>query len=161
MIGADELLVKLVLGWLPLDKFEAAYLDDVGDPADEICQRFVRAPIPKRGVCCLFVLRGGLTVVEDAKGRWAVYESQARVDEREYLSTWGEFVRGCWLSSIPVEPGVYPTRDLEGRKGKDRELRLVQGRLKDCTYGFVGAGKVTEWRGEWWSRKLPNLRGAV
>ncbi len=163
MIDTEQLLARQLVNWLPCEKFEQAYFDDVGDPAEEVCVRLFRGTLHKRGVCSFYLLRGGITVVEDARDRWAAFESEDRLFEREYYAAWSEFARGCWVGRTPTEPGVYPTRDLEGRRGRDRHLTLVQGKLRDVTPsgGFTGSNKVSEWRASWWSLPFPRLRGAL
>ncbi len=159
----EDLLAKLVLGSLPLEKFETAYADDVGDPELEVCQQVLVLPLPKKGLCTLYLLRGGLTVVEDAKGRWSCFENRDRVEEREHFSAWACFARGCWVSKVPTESGTYPTRTLEGHRAKDRELKMIKGRLRDVTPngGFQTPTEVSSWRGEWYSHRYPNLRNAL
>lgn len=162
-MNTEDLLAKLVLGSLPLEKFEVAFEEDVGFAADEVCQQVLVTDLPKKGRCHLYRLRGGLTVVEDAKGRWSCYESRERVEEREFYSAWNSFVRGTWVKRTPSVPGIYPTRDLEGRRGRDRELRLVHGKLRDTTLGggFQNPTQVSSWQGFWWSSCYPALRGAL
>ena len=161
----QDLLYQLVKGFggLPLDKFELKYTDEVGEPADEVCTRVLSLRVPKLGLCSLWVLRGGLTVVNDSKDGWSLYESRERVEEREYLSRWAAYPRGAWVDAVPQIEGVFAVRDREGRRGHDRTLKRVGGRLVDVTRagGFVGGSKTTEYRGQWWSLPLPPLKGAI
>ena len=163
MTETDDLLHKLLFGGLPLDRFEAKYIDDVGEPSDEVCAEVRTAKLPKQGLCTLFVLVGGLTVVENARSQWSLYESRERVEEREYYSRWQSFIRAGWSSALPKDEGTYPVRDCLGVRGHDRTLKRVNGRLVDVTRdgGFVGGGKVTEWRGDFWREPYPPLRGAI
>lgn len=162
-LNLEDLLARQIVTSLPLDKFEVAYSDDVGDPSDEICQQVFIASLPRKGSCTFFVMRGGITVVEDAKGRWSAFESRERVEDREYYSRWSSFIRGTWVRRTPAVAGIYPTRDLEGRRSRDRELRLVNGKLRDVTAGggFQSPAQVSSWRGDWWSAPFPPLRGAL
>lgn len=161
----EDLLHKLCKGFggLPADRFESRFTEDVGELEDETCVGVLHQRLPKLGNCSLFLLKGGLCVLEDGKGLWSLYETRERSEEKEYYARWNEFVRGCWRSEVPQIEGTFPVRDREGRRGHDRTLKRVQGRLVDVTRkgGFVGHGKISEFLGDWWSSPYPPLRGAL
>ena len=155
----EALLHKLVserLKGLKADDFARLYEEDVSDLSD-LCveQHFVTLPVV--GATEIYKLQNGLVAMYRCRSsRWSLYESAERVQAREHLSNWANFARGAWVNRIPQNAGIYFVRDLEGRRLL-RELVLVNGRLKDVSGGFVVAGKVTEWRGDWWIPALPGL----
>lgn len=108
----------------------------------------------------------GLRVVHiEATDRYSLYETAERTAEREHLSRWADFSRGCWREGDPLKAGLYPVRDRSGHRGRDREITaLDEGdgaiTLIDTSGGYVGPGKVTEWVGSWWSEPYPPLPGA-
>lgn len=163
MTDVGDLLARLVVEAQPLEKFELAYEDLVGEAESEVCQQVLSVKLPKKGQSTLYLLRGGLTVVEDQKGRWSCYETAARVEEREYYRGWNEFIRAGWTKRVPDRAGVYPTRTRDGARARDRELKLVGGKLRDCTLGggFQSTDRVSNWAGDWWALPYPALRGAV
>lgn len=159
----DSVLCNLLIDRQSLEKFEQSWLDEVSDPADEVCIGVRQWKLPKLGKCTVYLLRGGLACVEDSRGRWSAYESESRVAEREYYAAWARFCRGTWTSKTPQIEGTFPTRTLEGDRGRDRTLKRIDGRLRDVTVGagFTGYGMVSEWRGDWFEFPYPPLRGAV
>lgn len=159
----EDALHRLLLSNLSLEKFEQSWLEDVSNPEDEVCVATHYWKLPKRGKSTVFLLASGLTVVCDQKEKWSAYESAARCAEREYFASWARFCRGTWTARVPQSEGVFPTRTLEGHRGRDRTLRRCEGRLMDVTVGggFVGYGMISEWRGEWFSDAYPPLKGAI
>lgn len=137
------------------DDFAKRYEEDVSDLSDLcVAQHFVAGTE-------IYVLQNGFVAVYRCRSsRWSLYESQNRVEAREHLSNWANFARGVWTNKTPQEEGVYFVRDLEGRRSV-RELARVGGRLRDISGGFVGAGKVTEWRGDWWLPRVPALPNSL
>jgi len=162
-MDTENLMHKLLFGGLAQKEFEAKFVADVGELADETCVRVLCVDLPKRGLSEIYVLRGGLCVVADAAGNWHLFKTLARVEEEKYLSDWADFVRGTWVRKIPQLDGTYPTRDLEGYRAKDRILKRVNGRLLDvtCCAGLAPYGQVSHWRGDWWDRPYPRLKGAM
>lgn len=149
------------LAGLAREAFEAAYADQVGDLAAETVLEERSAIVPFYGTCKLKVLVGGLVILSNRKKRFWLFETRARVEEREHLRAWAEFARGRWVAMPPSEAGTYPTRDCEGGRAPDRTFVRVRGALKDTTRGFVSGDKVTEWRGDRWSVPYPKLPGAI
>lgn len=137
------------------EDFAKRYEEDVSDLSDLcVAQRFVDG-------LEIYVLQNGFVAVYRCKSaRWSLYESQQRVEGREHLANWASFARGCWVSRTPQEEGVYFVRSLDGRRSV-RELARVGGKLRDISGGFVRAGRVTEWAGDWWMPKVPQLPGAI
>lgn len=109
------------------------------------------------GATVIWEYECGLAMAE-RNGKWLGWKTQKWIDERDYFSAWADFARGTWVKRVPVHPGVYPVRSLEGFRAKDRTLEMVDGRLVDTSGGFVGADKVSAWLGEWWSSPYPPLR---
>lgn len=137
------------------DDFAKRYEEDVSELSDLCVAQHFHDGLE------IYVLQNGFVAVYRCRSaRWSLYETQERVEAREHLSNWANFARGCWVRRVPTEPGVYFVRDLEGRRSL-RELARVNGRLRDISGGFVGAGKVTEWRGDFWSHSLPGLPGSL
>lgn len=159
----DDYLAKLVFGGLPLERFEKKFEDEIGELNLETCTETHTVSLPRYGKSLVRALRGGLTVVCDQREHWHVYKNRARVEHEEFLSSWQAFMRAGWTSHIPQEEGVYPVRDREMRRGHDRTLKRVQGRLVDITRagGYVSYGKVSEFRGDWWGLPYPRLPGAL
>lgn len=161
VIDPDEYLAKLVFGGLPFERFQQKFQDEIGDLDLETCVSTHDVTLPRFGRSTLHVLRGGLVVVSDSKEHWHVYKDLPRVEHEEFLNSWQAFMRAGWTMKPPDDEGVYPTKDLEHRRGIDRTLKRVQGRLVDVTRGFVGSGKVTEYRGWWWAAKYPRLPNSL
>jgi hypothetical protein len=157
----DEYLAKLVFGGLTHERFETKFEDEIGDLDLETCVETHDVTLPRFGKSLVRVLRGGLAIVSDSKEHWHVYKVRARVEHEEFLSSWQAFMRAGWTMDPPEDEGVYPTKDLEHRRGIDRTLKRVQGRLVDITRGFVGGGKTTEWRGYFWAAKYPRLPNSL
>lgn len=160
----DELLYRQLFDEsVPADQFLSAWEEDIGDPSQELCVRQFVYKAPKVGKTTVFVFFGGLVATEDKRGRWQAWETRERVEDRDYYRAWNEYCRAGWTAKTPTIEGTFATRTLEGWRGKDRVFRKVEGRLKDVTDGggFVGYGKVTEWRGEFWAMPTPKLRGAI
>lgn len=159
----EEVLFKLLLSSLPADKFLSAWEDEIGRPEDEVCVATHFWKLPKHGRCTVFVFASRMVAVESSKGKWSAFATKDWVEEREYLAKWASFVRGTWVDRVPQSEGCYPTRDLEGFRGRDRVLKKVSGRLLDitCCSGMVEWGRISSWRGQWWSEPMPPLRGAV
>lgn len=161
MFDPDEYLAKLVFGGLPPDRFKAKFEDEVGELDMETCTDTFHVKLPHYGQSSVHVLRGGLAVVVDQRDHWHVYKTRPRVEHEDYLSSWQAFTRAGWTRKVPEEEGVYPTKDLEDRRGIDRTFKRVHGRLVDVTRGFVGSGKATEWRGWFWAAKYPRLPNSL
>lgn len=139
---------------LKRDVFMARFLDEVGDLADEVVTGSYSTRSPKREIT---VYAGGLVLVVGAHDKLSLYETQTRVEEREHIAAWAEFARGHWSAVVPSEPGVYPTRDAERRRGDDHMLILHGGQLRDLNSGYLVGETVTNWRGEFWSVCYPRL----
>lgn len=147
---------------LPLDEFLVRWADEIGDPGSELCLECTQFRLPKQGKCTAFLFAGGLVRLDYGKDLHAAYETLQRVEDRRYYSDWAEFCRGVWSSNPPHKGGTWPTRDLNGFRGRDRVFVKVEGKLTDVTPsgGFTPKGKLTEWRGEFWSMPYPRLKGA-
>lgn len=143
-----------------LERFE----EEVDDPEALFPLRIETKYVDKKdtaGECTYIYLSGGYVIVEDWRERWTLYETAERTAERKHLSDWANFARGTWVKGPPTKPGLYPVRSKTGRRGKDREIVEIEGRIKDVSGGYVASGKVTEWVGDWWSDPFPPLPGAV
>jgi hypothetical protein len=93
-----------------------------------------------------------LTVVENPEtDGWSCYEWRSRALARDFRRRATEHTLGAWTRSVPKTPGTYATLDALGVPAEPRTLVIGALGLKDVTRGFVGAGKVSEWRGSWWS----------
>ena len=158
----EDLMGNLLFEGLPRDEFVARWRDEIGEPSDEVCLGTKTFKLPKQGKCVAYLFVGGLVALSTKQG-WSAYETTERVEDRQYYAAWAAFCRGVWVDRVPTEEGVYPVRDLEGCRGRDRTLKRVDGKLKDITAngGFVGSDKVTQWRGDWFSSPYPRLRGAI
>jgi hypothetical protein len=143
---------------LRLDDFSRLYVDEVGDASD-IALSTHSFDSSTYGTCCVWVLENGLAVLEAPLGRFSLFETKARADARDHINAWAEFARGHWDSAVPQEPGVYFVKALDGHKQAVRELKRVDGRLKDVTRGepLPRVGLVSEWRGYWWRPQVPKL----
>lgn len=159
----DELAYQVVPGFEGLDEstFTAKYDDEVGNLFQEVESKSFKANVPPLGTCQVRVLVGGLVILKARRSKYYLYETKARVDERENLRRWAEYARGCWTKRVPNEPGIWATRDLAGFRGPDKKFEVHAGKLIEVGGGFVGNGKVTEWRGEFWSMAMPPLPGAL
>lgn len=157
----EDLLERLVLKSTSFAKFWKIYDEEVGDSSAEVVLRVFNANVPKKGPCTLYVLKGGLTVVEDSHNKWSVYETRERVESNNYFRSWAEFCRAGWTTKIPNRAGTYPVRDCEGNRSHDRTLANINGRLVDVTRGggFVPHGQVSTWRGSWWIMPYQPLLG--
>ena len=162
-LAQEETLHKLLLSSIPADKFLAAWEDEIGDPAAEVCVAQYTWKLPKHGRSTVYVFASNMVAVESAKGKWSAYATKIWSDDREYAAAWASFIRGTWVDRVPQLEGIFPTRTLDGFRGRDRTLKRIEGRLLDTTVGggFVGYGRVSEWRGQWWSLAYPPLRGAI
>lgn len=108
-----------------------------------------------------YVLPDGLVALEDARGKWSLYECESRARQRDHLKVHAEYARGHWSSKVPQKPGWYCVRDKDLGKRTVRELKLVDGRLKDVSPGAPPRpGRVTEWVGDWWVPAIPPLPGS-
>lgn len=93
-----------------------------------------------------------LTVVENTStDGWSCYEWRSRADARDFRRRSIEHTLGAWVLKVPHEAGTYATLNVERIPSEPRTLKMTTLGLKDVTRGFVGAGKVTEWCGWWWS----------
>lgn len=138
---------------LRADDFEQEFEDNVAD-ADE-CTATRWRIIP--GVGQIIELSIGYCLYEDRAGSISLYETEAHYNERVLYSAWARFVRGAWVDRCPTEPGLYFARDRDLGRRSVRELRKVDGRLLDVSGGLVPPGRVTCWRGQWWSVQTPQL----
>lgn len=137
--------------------FAKKFVDEVCELEEAVCVATHNVELPTHGLSAVHVLSTGLVVLCSAAERWSLYETRQRVEERELRSAWAGFVRGVWTAACPREPGLYFVRDLELGRRSVRELVRRDGRLVDISGGFVAAGKVTNWCGQWWSEKIPRL----
>lgn len=97
-----------------------------------------------------------LTVVENTEtDGWSCYEWRSRAFARDFRRCATEHTLGQWTRDVPKQPGTYATLNAEQVPSDPRTLAVGALGLKDTTRGFVGAGKVSEWRGYWWSRPWP------
>lgn len=142
--------------------FVKEWEDDVSDMETETCLYQLALSFPFEG-CTAYVLASGLVVVEDERKLWSAYKSKSYVETKDLYAAWARFSRGTWVDRVPTEPGVYPTRDREGARGRDRMLVKVNGKLVDCTCcsELVLYGKVSNWAGSWWSHSYPTLPNAI
>ena len=159
-MDVDDILHNLLIDSLPRDKFSEAWGKEIGHLKDEVLLETRKEKLPEFGRATIHVFVGGLVAVESSKGKWSAFETLERVKEREYVTAWAEFIRGGWSPSIPQEAGVYPVKDLEGNRRRDRTLIRVNGRLADvtCCGGMVQYGKVSNWQGLWYTLPFPKLR---
>jgi hypothetical protein len=159
----DDTLGSFLWGEMLCEAFLERFAEEVEDPSIVVPTKVEKKYVTKRdteGMCTYIHIPGGYVVVEDWRGRYGLYETAEKTALRNHLSAWARFSRGCWLSSAPSKPGVYPTRSRTGFRAKDREIVDFDGRLKDVSGGYSVSGKVTEWAGEWWSEAYPPLPGA-
>lgn len=144
--------------WRLLDSksFYQRYEEEVGELSD--FTQGQAADLPLFGVCTIYQLPDGLTALEEPNGKWSLYESEERARSRDHFKAWSEFARGQWTLRCPMEPGLYFVKDKDLGKRSVRELKVVNGRLKDVTGGPVRVGLVTEWQGYWYVPVIPPLR---
>jgi len=143
---------------LRLDDFSRLYVDEIGDPLDLVISTH-SFDSSTYGTCCIWLLENGLAVLEAPLGRFSLFETKARCAARDHINAWASFARGCWTLDVPQEPGLYFVKPLEGPKQTVRELKRIDGRLKDVTRGepLPRVGLVSEWRGHWWFPQIPKL----
>lgn len=152
----DDILGKRLFGDLQPRKFWLRYGREVAKPDKDLREALRKQPRRVRFLE-IFEIPNDYYVIRDRIGRLSLFESVSRTAYREHLSAWADFARGCWLENPPNRPGVYPTRDKQGCRGRDRELREIDDRLVDVSGGFVPQGKITTWVGSWWSHAMPPL----
>lgn len=152
----DALCHRLVADFknLTQDEFTRRYDDEVGDSTE-----------PVRGAHTigndvLYELPGGLTAVCSGSARWSLYESEARVLERDHLAAWAEFARGYWSETAPKDAGTYFVKDRDLGKRTVREIIRREGKLMDVSGGKLNPGQVTAFAGYWWLPAVPQLRGS-
>lgn len=158
----DRLLARLVPGFRarPKAEFLAKFNDEVGDYDLEVVRETFEDK--KKGLT-LILLVGGLVVKiagELPEPLYSLFESQERLDERGHIQAWADFARGRWAQEAPTEPGVYPVRDLAGKRQPDHTFVRHEGRVLDISGGFLQTGKRTNWAGSFWSLAYPPLPGA-
>lgn len=163
MLEIEETLHKQLFSGLSDEKFIAAWEDEIGPVGDEVCVASHQWKLPKYGRSTVYVFKSRMVAVCNARGKWAAFATKAWTDEREYFARWAQYCRGSWTLKVPQQEGVYPTKTLEGTRGKDRTLKRVEGRLKDitCCGGFVPYAEVTSWRAYWFEYPTPPLNGAL
>lgn len=156
----ESTLHKLLFENLSHDKFSQTWEDEIGRLEDEVCAETLCIKLPKYGKSTIYRFKGGLVALESSKGKWSAFETLERVEEREYYEEWARFVRGGWTYTLPQEAGVYPVKDREGNRSRDRTLIRLNGRLCDvtCCGGMVQYGQVTNWMGLWYTMPYPKLR---
>jgi hypothetical protein len=155
-VPVSELLGRLVSErWkaLPHGEFFRKFEEEVSEE-DELCRAVRLLP----DGTTLWVLASGLVIAEK-RNRYSLFETTARVQEREHKRAWNAFMCGAWVNTPPREPGFYFCRDREGKRHM-REFQRVRGRLVDVSGDFVPWGQVTTFMGEWWSEAIPNLPGS-
>jgi hypothetical protein len=140
--------------------FTKKFVNEVMELEEAVCVRTYNVTLPHHGASEVFVLSNGLSVLCSAAQRFSLFETQERVEERELKSAWADFVRGTWVDHVPQEAGSYFVRDRETGRRSVRELIRREGRLLDIGGGFVRAGRVTEWSGDWWVPRIPRLPGS-
>lgn len=158
----EETLHRLLFGSLSPDEFIKTWADEISDPEQELCIASYSWKLPKYGRSQVYVFASRMAAVENSRGKWSAFATKAYCEEKDYFAAWARFCRGTWTHKTPQIEGVFPTRDLEGARGRDRTLVRKNGRLVDVTVGggFVGYGQVSEWRGDWFEFPYPPLRGA-
>ncbi len=100
------------------------------------------------------VLDNGYAVLTSADGRMSLYETRHKHEYDRRMRTWATFARGFWSEKVPTEPGFWFARDRDAGRVSVRELRLVNGQLKDVSGGATTWGQVTPWKGFWWSEPV-------
>lgn len=138
--------------------FARKYEEEVGDLNDVTVVHAV--DLPSFGVCTVYELQDGLVALEEANGKWSLYENERRARDRDHFKLWAEFARGRWHEKCPTEPGMYFVKDRDLGKRSVRELKVVQGRLKDISGGMVRPGLISEWQGLWFLPVIPPLPGS-
>lgn len=134
--------------------FAEKYEEEVGDVSSPAITHV--AHLPSFGFCSFHELPDGLTAL-DLNGKWSLFETEARAKNRDHFRVWAEFARGSWRVKVPSQPGRYFVKDKDLGKLSLRELKVVNGRLKDVSGGMVRAGFVSEWVGYWWVPAVPVL----
>jgi hypothetical protein len=153
-----DLLFRLVNEtWrgLTFDEFFKRYKNEVSSLTDTV-YRFHYDPSGTE----LYELHNGMVAVCTKNGRWSLWETRQRAEQRDHERAWGEFSRGTWTKTVPSEEGQYFVRDRDTGRRSVRELKRVSGRLLDVSGGMVRLGKVSEWKGDWWTPKVPRLPGS-
>lgn len=102
----------------------------------------------------------GISVCKHGGSLYSLYESQELYEGRRTVEDWQEFLSAGWQREIPLEPGLYFVRSREGYQSIRQLVQLPTGQLHDVSGGFVQPGRVTTWQGDWWSKRIPLLRGA-
>src|ERR1700761_1737299 len=123
---------------LPAAVFIARYEEEVSE--QDVVTGVHVADLPSYGLCAVYELLDGLVVLERANGKWSLFENEVRARDRDHKKAWAEFIRGRWSSRVPTEPGLYFVRDKDLGKRSVRELKIINGRLKDVSGGMVRVG---------------------
>jgi hypothetical protein len=134
--------------------------EDVCELEELVCIRTYNVDLDSHGRSQVHVMHNGLVVLCSQAGRFSLYETRERVEKRENDNLWADFLRGVWTDKVPQDVGQFFCRDLETGRRSVRELIRRNGRLQDVSGGFVGHGKVTEYRGQWFVPRIPPLKGS-
>lgn len=157
ILPGAELLGKQLILALPESKFVSTLRRHLDEPED--------VPIAHTRIIAdrVFHFIGSThVVVESGADLWALYESAEQTAWNTHLGAWADFARGHWTDRIPTVPGTYPVRDRHGVRTADHVVvRVSATAVKDTSGGFVPAGRVTTWAGQWWSLPYPPLPGCV
>lgn len=154
MIEPDRLTYRLLFSCPNGRQFSGVFRSEVGEGYFEAARV---TPLKVEGALNFYSVPAlELTVVENTKtDGWSCYEWRSRAVARDFRRAATEHTLGQWTRDAPKRPGTYATLNVERVPSEPRTLAVTTLGLKDTTRGFVGAGKVSEWRGWWWSRPYP------
>lgn len=142
---------------LPLDKFFAQYEDEVSS-LDDLVSEIHAADLPQFGFSVVYALVNGFSLLETGNN-WSLFESEEKYREREYHRLWAEFIRGYWSEKVPQKPGLYFVKDRDLGRRSVRELKVVNGRLRDISSKeMIPVGHVSKFAGLWYLPEIPPLK---
>lgn len=152
----EDVLFEPVTGLqrVRFDDFFPAFEDEVAELDDTLVATRWRV-LP--GIGEIIELNIGYAVFVDRADCCTLYETEQHYQQRTLKTAWAKFIRGTWTTRVPTEPGLYFVRDADLGRRSVHELTRVNGRLVDVSGGMVAPGKVTNWRGLWWSIACPQL----
>lgn len=155
------LCARRIVSCRELEHFRSVFATTLEKPLVlESCDKRV-AGATEDGVMLELWVWPDLTVSRNYKtGSWTAWQPRALFDREQSILQWGDFGAGEWTEEVPTVAGLYATRDLQGCRGRDRRMELVEGTVRDITT-FCPAHKLTEWEGDWWNRPYPRLPGSL
>lgn len=102
----------------------------------------------------------GVYVVRSAHALYSLYESRERTERVEHERAWAEFAEGVWTDTVPRDAGLYFALSKDGYQSVRQLVKCGDGSVRDVSGGYLSPGQRTSWLGTWWSKRIPNLRGA-